>query len=138
MDDIVPSDPDANAFIDNVALRELTEKIVDHNRSLGLTVDPNGVQFSIHPQHGMLVMIPALVRPSAKTKMDEDRASRETFNQMMAENAEAKVQDTLSEIAKIIGSDDMDALLFGDEPGEECTHENMHPSGFCLDCKHGL
>ncbi len=138
MSDIVPSDPDANKFIDNEAIKELTEKIVEHNRSIGLTIQQDEIQFSVHPTHGMVALIPALIRPSAKDKMDEDKASREAFNIMMANNAEEKVKSTADEIAKMVSSDDFESLLFGDTEIGDCEHENTHPSGFCLDCGHGM
>lgn len=140
MSDIVPSDPDANEFIDNEAIKELTEKIVEHNRSIGLTIQQDEIQFSVHPTHGMVALIPALVRPSAKDKMAEDKASREAFNIMMANNAEEKVKSTADEIAKMVSSDDFESLLFGDaEVESDCKHENLHAvSGFCIDCGHGM
>ena len=139
MSDIVPTDPDDNSFINNEALAELSEKIVDHCRSIGLTIQPNDIQFTVHPKMGMMAMIPALVRNSAKEKMDDDKASREAFNIMMANNAEEKVKDTVDEIAKMVESDDFAELFMGDTEVEtECKHENLHPSGFCLDCGHGM
>ena len=121
MDDgqMVPQDPDANPFIDNEAIKELSEKVVDTLRSLGLTVDPDGMVFQVHPEMGMMVMIPALVRPSAKEKMDGDKKTREEFNQMMATQAEAKLDESV-------------------EDDDSCKHENMHPSGFCMDCNFGM
>lgn len=138
MSDIVPSDPDANGFIDNEAIKELTEKIVEHNRSIGLTIQQDEIQFSVHPTHGMVALIPALIRPSAKDKMAEDKASREAFNVMMANNAEEKVKSTADEIAKMVASDDFENLLFGDSEISDCEHKSLHPSGFCLDCGHGM
>jgi len=140
MSDIVPRDPDANGFIDNEAIKELAEKIVDQLRSIGLTIQPDEIQFTVHPSHGMMAIIPALVRPSAKDKMAEDKASREAFNVMMANNAEEKVKSTVDEIAKMVTSDDFENLLFGDaEVEDDCKHENLHAvSGFCIDCGHGM
>jgi len=141
MSDIVPSDPDANAFIDNEALKELSEKLVEHNRSIGLTIEATDIQFTVHPTHGMMALIPALVRPSAKDKMDSDAEARKAFNVMMATNAEEKVKETQDEIAKLMEGDLADTL-FGDGTEvvveDRCKHENMHPSGFCMDCKYGL
>jgi hypothetical protein len=140
--DIVPSDPDANGFIDNEALKELSEKVVDHNRSIGLTIQAEDIQFTVHPTHGMMALIPALVRPSAKDKMAEDAESRKAFNVMMATNAEEKTKETQDEIAKMIGDGNLEDALFGDGEDEDvadrCAHENWHPSGFCMDCKYGL
>ena len=143
MDDgqMVPQDPDANPFIDNEAIKELSEKVVDTLRSLGLTVDPDGMVFQVHPEMGMMVMIPALVRPSAKEKMDGDKKTREEFNQMMATQAEAKLDESVEEISKAVTSENLADLLFGDglpEDDDSCKHENMHPSGFCMDCNFGM
>lgn len=138
-DDVVPSDPDANPFIDNEALKELSEKIVDHNRSLGLTIDAEQIQFTVHPTHGMVAMIPALVRPSAKEKMEESKEARAAFNVMMANNADEKVNDTLDEIKAMVNADNFAELLSGEEEVEnECKHERRHPDGFCLDCGDGM
>jgi len=137
--DMVPSDPDANPFVDNEALRKLVEKIVDHNRSIGLTISPDDIQFTAHPTMGVIAMIPALVRPSAKEKMEENEEARRAFNVMMANNAEEKVKETVSEIERLVTSENFADLLFGDEELEdECPHTNMHPSGFCIDCGHGM
>ncbi len=145
MGDMVPQDPDANPFIDNEALGELRDKVIDTLRPLGLTVDPDSMVFQMHPEQGMVVMIPALVRPSAKEKMDSDKASREEFNKMMADQAEAKIESTVGEIEKLLDKTEgmtLEALFFGGDDAEEeedaCKHENMHPSGFCLDCNEGL
>lgn len=141
MSDIVPSDPDANGFIDNEALAELGEKIVEHNRSIGLTIQADEINFTVHPTHGMIALIPALVRPSAKTKMEESEEAKRAFNVMMANNAEAGVKETQDEIAKLLDDGNLADALFGDgveEAEDRCQHENMHPSGFCMDCKYGL
>ena len=140
MSDIVPSDPDGNPFVDNEAIKELTEKIVDVLRPIGLTIMPDDMVFAVHPQHGMTVMIPALVRNSAKEKMDDDKASREAFNSMMANQNEMMVDSKKDEIAAMLDADNFGDLFFGDaELESECTHEKRHPStGHCLDCGEGL
>ena len=136
---MVPQDPDGNPFIDNEAIKELTEKVVDTLRPLGLTVDPEGIVSQVHPEHGMVAMIPALVRNSAKEKMEGDKKAREEFNQMMANQAEAKIDESVDEIAKAVTSDNLEDLLFGGAlPDDACKHENMHPSGFCMDCNFGM
>jgi hypothetical protein len=140
MGDMVPKDPDANGFIDNEAIRELTEKIVDTLRPLGLTVSQDEMAFVMHPEYGMSVMIPALVRPSAKEKMDDSRDAREAFNTMMANQNEAMVESKADEIAKMVEADNFEDLFFGDaELENDCKHERKHIStGHCLDCGHGL
>jgi len=140
MGDMVPKDPDANGFIDNESIRELRDKVVDVLRPIGITVDPENVQFMLHPEYGMTIMVPGLVRPSAKQKMDDDRAAREAFNKMMANENEAMIEDKKSQIAKMVAADNFADLLFGDaELESECSHERRHPStGHCLDCGEGL
>ena len=140
--DMVPTNPDDNPFIDNEKIFALREKVIDTLRPLGLTVDPQDVVFSMHPEHGMVMMIPALVRPSAGKKIEDDRASREAFNQMMANEAEAKLSKSKDDIAAAIASGNLEDILFGDAnidgAVDSCMHENMHPSGFCLDCGWGM
>jgi hypothetical protein len=140
MSDMVPKNPDDNPFIDNEALRDLTEKIVDILRPIGLTVDRDSMAFAMHPEFGMTVMIPALVRPSAGEKIADDRQMREDFNQMMAKNNEALVEEKKDEILKMLNSGDLNDFLFGGaEIESNCSHERRHPStGHCLDCGEGL
>lgn len=140
--DFVPIDPDNNPFMDTEALKELIAKVEDVLRPIGLTVQPDGIAFMMHPEHGMNMMIQALVRPSAQEKINEDKESRDEFNKMMANQNEAMVEDKAAEVRAAIGGD-LEALLFGDSPTEEdddddCAHENMHPSGFCMDCGKGM
>lgn len=137
----VPRDPGSNEFIDDEALAELRDKVIDSLRPLGLTVDETQVQFAVQPEVGMMMFIPALVRPSAKQKMVEDKKAREEFNVMMAKQNEAAVDKKADEIAKLVEDPDklMDALFGdGDVQVNDCQHENRHPSGFCLDCGDGL
>jgi hypothetical protein len=140
MSDIVPRDPDDNPFVDNEAIKELTEKIVDVLRPIGLTINPEDMVFGVHPTHGMTVMIPALVRNSAKEKMNDDKASREAFNSMMANQNDAMIESEKDKIAAMLESDNFGDLLFGDaELESNCAHERRHPStGHCLDCGEGL
>jgi len=136
--DFVPVDPDENPFIDNEALRELVEKVVDVLRPVGLTVQPEGINFLMHPEFGMQMVIQALVRPSAKEKMNEDKAAREEFNLLMANQNEALVESKAEEVQAAIKGD-LEGILFGDaEVESECSHERRHPSGFCLDCGWGM
>jgi hypothetical protein len=138
----VPKDPGSNDFIDDEALAELRDKVVDILRPLGLTVDETQVQFAVQPEVGMMMFIPALVRPSAKSKMMEDKEAREQFNIMMAKQNEAFVEKQGTDIAAL--AEDPEKLLealFGDgveEATSDCSHERRHPSGFCLDCGFGM
>jgi hypothetical protein len=137
-DDFVPMNPDDNPFIDNEALRELMEKVVDVLRPIGLTVQPEGIAFMMHPEHGMNMMIQVLVRPSAQEKITEDKASREEFNIMMADSNEALVKTKADEVMAAIEGD-LEGILFGDaEVESECSHKRRHPSGHCLDCGYGM
>lgn len=139
---MVPKDPDSNDFIDNESLGALRDKVIDTLRPLGLTIEAENVMFSVHPEHGMMMMIPALVRPSAKERLVEDRKSREEFNRMMANEAEAKIEDVKRNIADAIASGNLEGILFGggtlDSAKDQCLHENLHPSGFCMDCGWGM
>jgi hypothetical protein len=140
MSDIVPQDPDANPFIDNELIRELSEKVVDTLRPLGLTVQPESLQFMVHPEFGMVMMLQALVRPSAGEKITENKEAKEEFNLLMAGQNKARIQDQADEMKAAVEGD-LEGILFGDEVVEdenECKHENMHPSGFCLDCNYGM
>jgi len=138
----VPKDPGSNDFIDDEALAELRDKVIDVLRPLGLTVDEMQVQFSVQPEVGMMMFIPALVRPSAKQKMVEDKEAREQFNIMMAKQNEALVEKKGQDIASLAEDPEklMEALFGGgvEEAANECKHERMHPSGFCLDCGWGM
>ena len=137
----VPKDPGSNDFIDDEALAELRDKVVDVLRPLGLTVDEMQVQFAVQPEVGMMMFIPALVRPSAKQKMVEDKEAREQFNIMMAKQNEALVEKKGTDIAALANDPEkLMQALFGDEDVQtnDCKHERMHPSGFCLDCQWGM
>jgi len=140
--EFAPKNPDDNPFINNEMLGELRDKVIDTLRPLGLTVDPEDVVFTMHPEHGMLLMIPALVRPSAGEKIEDARVAREEFNRMMANEAEAKLAKRKEDIAKAISEGNLEDVLFGgtdiDSAVANCMHENMHPSGFCLDCGWGM
>lgn len=139
--DFVPINPDDNPFMDTEALRELVDKVTDALRPVGLTVQPDGIAFMMHPEHGMNMMIQALVRPSAQEKITEDKDSREKFNKMMADQNEAMVQEKADEVRAALDGN-LEELLFGDGPTEDddgdCAHKIMHPSGFCMDCGWGM
>lgn len=140
MGELVPRNPDDNPFVDNEKVRELTEKVIDILRPIGLTVLPDGVGFALHPEHGQMIMqITALVRPSAGQDELEDREAREQFNQMMADQNKAHVEKQADAIRAALGAEDFEAIFMGDEELEsECSHERRHPDGFCLDCGEGM
>ncbi len=137
MGDMVPAEPDDNEFIDNEALKQLQEKVIDVLRPIGLTIDMKDIQYQVHPEHGMVMIIPALVRPSAKQKMTDERETRDEFNKMMAESNEAMVDDLAEEMRTAVEADNLEDILFGDAVIEDkCPHpvESRHPSGHCMDC----
>lgn len=132
--------PAPEGLIDHAAIAEIMEKAKDALRPLGLTLQLEGVVIQVQ-QGGLYAMMPVLVRPSAKKKLDEDKKSIEEFNAMMAANNEAKIRSDAERYAKIVS--DPEALkdfLFNDvEPESECPHLRPHPiDGFCLDCGFGM
>lgn len=128
---------DGDGFIDP-ALAEITEKAIDNLRAIGLTVtDPSAI---IDPTSGdVYLMLPCLVRNSAKQKIVEDKQSREEFNRMMAAEHDAKIEAERNKIRELLNNPEafVDALT-GEEVTFACEHKNMHPDGFCLDCDYGL
>ena len=128
---------DESGFFDHEGLAQLVEKLADAVRPLGLTIQAEMVVMSATPQ-GQLLMVPMEVRPSAKQRLDEDKASRDEFNKMMAENHEAMIREQADKIRGVAGDETkLEDLLFG-EAETECAHERKHPDGFCLDCGEGM
>lgn len=130
-----PDLPDVpeEGFFDHEALTELTEKAKDVLRPLGLTVILEMV--AVQAAQGQTVlMLPCTIRPSAKTKLDEDKASREALNKMLAEQHEQMIDEQVQQIRSAASDpDQLDDLLFGNE--QQCSHERVHKlEGFCLDC----
>jgi hypothetical protein len=127
---------DDNPFVDNEAIKEVIEKAEDALRPLGLTVIPDSVHGVIdHKGQRMILNFSAVVRPSAKKQVEEDRAAREEFNQMMAKQHEAMIEDKLANIRRIMSGKSDDWFGAGEH---ECSHERRHPDGFCLDCGQGM
>lgn len=138
----VPDDFDDDVpegLVDHEAIAAIMEKAKDVLRPLGLTLQLEGVSLAIQGKHVMAVM-PCVVRPSAKKKLDEDRESQEALNKMLAEQHDAKLAKESEKIRSMTTDPDrlMD-FLFGEGTEEGgCDHENMHPDGFCLDCGYGM
>lgn len=118
-----------DGFVDQEALRLVIEKAEDALRPLGLTVQMEMTNVSIMGTE-ILVVLPCLLRPEAKEKLEGDKESRAEFNKMMAERNEALVEEKRKEIAAAMG--DLDGVLFGGT--DTCKHGHVHPDGFCIDC----
>ena len=128
-----PDDDDEHPFFDKQALAAVIAKAVDVLRPVGLTVIEQDVAAGIQ-QGQMILMLPCFVRASAKADADADIDARKQFNQMMAANHDAHIEELKGEVTSALS--DMDDFLFGET--ESCTHESKHPDGFCLDCGKGL
>ena len=134
MAEFVDDFEDAEAgLIDEEAIKEILEKAQDALRGLGLTIRLEDVTITIQ-QGQTYALIPALIRGSAKKKLKEDREGREAFNKMMAEQADAQINEEAEKIRAL--TQDPDALLkslFGEpDPVEECEHRA--PDGICIKC----
>lgn len=120
-------------FHDQEALEALSEQITEVLRPLGITTDAEqGIQYGIQGGQ-MMVMIMGMVRPQARERAEEDKATKAEFNQMMAENNRLMQEQKKEEIAGL--TEDPDALmkwLF--ENQTDCEHENVQ-EGLCLDCQ---
>ncbi len=119
-------------FHDQEALEALGEQIIEALRPIGITVEPQMMQFGIQ-QSQMMVQMVGLVRPQAKERADQDQETKTEFNQMMAEQNRMMQEEKRDEIAGL--TEDPDALtkwLFDDST--ECSHERIH-EGLCLDCQ---
>ena len=121
----------ADSFHDQEALEALNEQIVEALRPIGITVEPQMVQFAIQGGQMMVQMV-GLVRPQAKERTDQDQETKTEFNQMMAEQNRLMQAEKREEIERL--ADDPDALekyLFESEA--DCSHEEVH-EGLCLNC----
>ena len=126
-------------FVDQEKLRLVVERLEDATRGLGLTMIPEATGFAIAPDGQMMLSTAFMVRDSAGTDASQARDDRAAFNKMMADNAEAKAEEERTKIAEAAQDPNrLAALLFDDDEPENCSHENMHPDGFCLDCGKGL
>jgi hypothetical protein len=132
-----PSESPDDGFVDVEALTEIIEKATDALRPLGLTVHGD-VGMQADPKTGnAMLLFACILRPSARTKAHEDKASREAFNQMMAEQNAAMIEDKRKAIAEIIKGG-IDESVF-DDAENECEHKRLHPiDGWCLDCHFGM
>jgi len=116
-------------FVDKDAINAVLTRAVDALRPLGLTIQPEMVQVTLIGDD-MLVVLPCLLRPDAKKKLDTDKDARAEFNKMMAERNEALIKEKKSEI--ISSLDNLEDVLFGG--AQSCKHLHVHPDGFCIDC----
>lgn len=120
-----------DTFHDKEALEALTEQIVEVLRPIGLTVEPQMVQYAIQ-QGQMMVQMVGLVRPQAKERAEEDKETKIEFNQMMAEQNRLMQAEKRAEIEELAGDrDKLEKFLF--ETESDCSHEEIH-EGLCLDC----
>ena len=135
---MVPMEDDG--FVDKAALQEVIEQATKTLRSLGLSVLANQVGFQMDPAGNIIALLPVVVRDSAKKKLMEDRSSREEFQQMMAAKHRAELDERAKKIAKVAEDPHAlaDFLFEGIEGDDDCSHERMHPDGFCLDCGKGM
>lgn len=133
-----PSNPEG--IIDHEAIARIMEKAKDTLRPIGLTLEAAGVQLSVQPDGNLWALLPCIVRPSAKAKLEQDDESRAELNKMLAAQHEAKIQSEAELIRKIASDPEkLRDLLFGDGVVEsDCLHLRRHPSGHCLDCNEGL
>jgi hypothetical protein len=134
----MPQDPD-DQFVDQEAIKEVIENVVDALRPLGLTVIEESIGMLVDPQTGnSLLNFSAQLRPSAARKAGEDKEAKEEFNVMMAKQHDAMIEEKADKIRRILAGG-IDESIFDDE-GEDrsCSHERKHPDGFCLDCGHGM
>ncbi len=121
----------ADSFHDQEALDALNEQIVEALRPIGITVEPQMIQFAIQGGQMMVQMV-GLVRPQAKERADQDQETKTEFNQMMAEQNRLMQAEKRKEIEEL--ADDPAALekyLFESETN--CSHEEVH-EGLCLKC----
>lgn len=112
----------------------LSEAIVNALRPVGVTIAPEMVQYTLHDGH-LSVMLMGEVRESATEKVAQDQESKAALNQMLAEQHEHEMQKKIDEIKRMAANPEQ---FFSGDDSDECSHEDRHPSGFCLDCGAGL
>jgi hypothetical protein len=117
-------------FHDQEAIQALIEQIIDVLRPIGVTVDPRAIQFGI-VEGQTIVQLQGLVRAEAKERAEADIETKESFNQMMAEQNRMMQEEKRSEITEL--TDDPDKLVSWLFEEQECSHERVH-EGLCLDC----
>jgi hypothetical protein len=124
---------DEAGLIDEGAIADILEKAQDALRGLGLSFDPAQVSITVQ-QKQTFALIPALIRPSAKKKLKEDRDAREQFNVMMARNHEEEIKARAEQIRQMTADPDKFAELLWseEEPAPECEHRA--PEGICVLC----
>lgn len=121
---------------------ELTRKVVDLLRPLGLTVEGATVSSYIDPDTNEKIhsfAFVANIRESARKKVVEDQALTDQFNKLMADQANARIEQEKKTIAA--NFDNIEDFLFGDDDDEDttcCDNPRKHPTdGFCINCGKG-
>ena len=127
-------EPMDDGFVDMASLQEVIRQAEDRLRSIGLTLNIEGVAAMLAPDGSMVLNLPCTVRPSAKKKLVEDREAREQFNRMMAEQNRAMIEEKKQKLAELLKRG-VESIF---EEDDECSHERRHPDGFCLDCGEGM
>lgn len=124
-------DSEDAGLIDQAAAREIIEKATDALRGLGLTVQGEVPISIVNGQ--TVMMLPVLIRPSAKKKLREDAESREQFNKMMADQHASQIEQERQRIAELAKDPEkLRAALFGDQEESSCEH--FAPDGLCVHC----
>lgn len=121
-----------DGFLNQEALNEMTEKVGDAHRTLGLTVMSQ--QTLIDPNGDLILITAALVRKTAYKQVTEDLETRRSLNQMVANDAEARLASRAEEIAKAVEEGRVLDVLMGKDQLVRCEHTKVH-EGLCLDCQ---
>ena len=121
-----------DGFLNQEALNEMTEKVGDAHRTLGLTVMSQ--QTLIDPNGYLILITAALVRKTAYKQVTEDLETRRSLNQMVANDAEARLASRAEEIAKAVEEGRVLDVLMGKDQLVRCQHTKVH-EGLCLDCQ---
>lgn len=122
-------------FVDKEKIQELSTRVTDALRHLGLTVEHMG--YGLNPESGeMTLHVTAVVRPTAHEKLTEDLDSRDALASMMRGEHEITMKKRQEEIEKALTTGSIFDLDDDDEPAPaECEHKNV-AEGLCLDCGH--
>lgn len=129
-------------LIDFKAISDILLRAKDALRPIGITLELNPPPTVAMNGKLLVVMAPMIIRPSAKTKLDEDRATKDQLNMMLAQQADEQVNSTLEEMRQIARDPArLKAYMAGEIDSlveSACEHKRRHPSGHCLDCGEGL
>lgn len=130
-------DSKPEGLFDLEAINRIMEKASDALRPLGLTMRGMGT-IQMDPESGnAVILVPIEIRSSAKKRLDEDRASGEEFQRMMAEQNKARIDEEVAKIQAAASDDEkLMAMIFAKD--STCEHRPHPTEGFCLDCGEGL